>query len=83
MAKLGSSKHYSELLKLLLSERQSKGITQSELARRLAQTQSFVSKIERGERRLDVTELRTICQALEISFTKITRKLDSILAEGR
>ena len=42
------------------------GLTQAEAARRLGRTQSFVSKAERGERRLDVVELR--------SFARIYRK---------
>ena len=43
-------------------------ITQAELAEKLGTDQSFVSKYERGERRLDVVELRGICLALGIDF---------------
>lgn len=39
---------------------------QTELADRLGQPQSFVSKFERGERRLDVVELIIIARALGV-----------------
>ena len=40
------------------------GFTQRELAERLGERQAFVSEYERGQRRLDVVELRTIAVAL-------------------
>ncbi|MGT2512285.1 helix-turn-helix domain-containing protein [Cupriavidus basilensis] len=43
------------------------GITQADLAARLDVTQTFVSKCERGERRLDVKELRSWCMAIGVS----------------
>ncbi|WP_433935606.1 helix-turn-helix domain-containing protein [Brevundimonas diminuta] len=39
-------------------------ITQVELAERLGKPQSFVSKVERGERRLDVIEFCQVSEAL-------------------
>ncbi len=71
------SKEYSLFLEDLRSARETKGLTQSEIAERLHQTQSFVSKAERGERRLDVVELRAFCAALEISFAGFISKLDA------
>ena len=44
--------------------RQEAGVTQVELGARLGNTQTFVSKFERGERRLDVTEFVDVCEAL-------------------
>jgi DNA-binding Xre family transcriptional regulator len=38
-----------------------------------------VSKIETGERRLDVAELRQICEALEIDLTDVIRKWQAVL----
>jgi transcriptional regulator with XRE-family HTH domain len=46
--------------------RQKSGLTQEELASRLGATQSFVSKCERGERRIDVIELARFCKAMGI-----------------
>lgn len=46
--------------------REEAGLTQADLAKRLGKPQSFVSKYERGERRLDVIELLTVCKSLEV-----------------
>lgn len=48
---------YQDLIKKLIDLRESKNVTQVELARRLNKPQSYVSKIEILERRLDVIEL--------------------------
>lgn len=58
---------YQLLVEHLKASRKDAGVSQAELADRLQDTQSFVSKIERGERRLDVVELMGFCEALEIS----------------
>ncbi|HDU8433419.1 helix-turn-helix domain-containing protein [Acinetobacter baumannii] len=48
---------YQDLIKRLIELRESKNVTQVELARRLNKPQSYVSKIEILERRIDVIEL--------------------------
>jgi transcriptional regulator with XRE-family HTH domain len=70
------SESYRKFLGQLRAARKNAGVTQVELAKRLRETQSFVSKCERGERRIDVIELRAFCQAIGISFTDFTRRLD-------
>ena len=55
---------YAVLLELLRETRESAGLTQVELAKKIEQSQSFVSKIEIGERRLDLIQLRSICLTL-------------------
>ena len=52
------SRPYQHLLRLLRAAREKAGLTQSEVARKLNRPQSFVSKCESGERRIDVIELR-------------------------
>ena len=64
------------LLRLLREARESAGITQVELARKLNVPQSFVSKIESGERRVDLVELQGICKALRISLTDFVHKYE-------
>ena len=49
---------------LLLATRKTNGVTQTEVARRLGRPQSFVAKVENGERRLDVVELVTYARAI-------------------
>ncbi len=45
--------------------REARGVTQQELARRLGKPQSYVSKAEMGERRLDVVEFLHFMRAIE------------------
>jgi transcriptional regulator with XRE-family HTH domain len=52
------------------------GLRQTDLARRLGKPQSFVSKYESGERRLDVLELRRICQVVGISLQDFVQRLE-------
>ncbi len=70
------SQHYTLFLGMLRTRRESAGITQREIAARLGATQSFVSKCERGERRLDIVELRAWCAALEISLNEFAVRFD-------
>lgn len=49
---------YRVFLRRLKQARQSAGLTQEEVARRLSRPQSFISKCESGERRVDFVELR-------------------------
>lgn len=68
-----------KLLVLLRGVRVEAGLTQSELASRLSRDQTFVSKYESGERRLDVLELREVCRAIGTDFVTFIRKLDKEL----
>ena len=76
MAKSVHSAEYDAFLAMLKERRENLGITQIEIAATLRMTQSAVSKVERGERRLDVIELRQWCRGLGISFAGFTRELD-------
>jgi transcriptional regulator with XRE-family HTH domain len=64
----GSTHHpdYQLLLSMLKATRESGKVAQTELANRLDTTQTFISKVERGERRLDVVELIEMLEALSI-----------------
>lgn len=65
------SREYKLFLELLHRARQQTGLTQGDIASILGVTQSFVSKCERGERRLDIVEARTWCMALGIPIQKL------------
>lgn len=65
------SREYKLFLEVLRAVRQEAGLTQEEVAARLKETQSFVSKCERGERRLDVVELRAWCSALGVPLENL------------
>lgn len=64
-----------DLLRVLLREvRKRSNVTQDELAARLKETQSFVSKCERGERRLDLVQLNAFCDALGIPLVDFVQE---------
>lgn len=66
---------YAEAYSLLKELRANKQLTQAELAGRLRKPQSFVSKYESGERRLDVAELMAVCDALEVTLVEFASAL--------
>ena len=69
------TREYDRFRALLIDLRKRAGLSQAELAKRLAKPQSFVSKFERGERRLDVIEFKTVAEALGIDPLRLLRRL--------
>lgn len=66
MSKSVFTQRYNRFRQLLIKARQSAGLTQSQLSSKLSRPQSYVSKYERGERRLDLIEFLEIAEALEV-----------------
>lgn len=50
------------------------GLTQTAVAESIGQTQSYVSKYEQGEQRLDLLELEAVCNAVCIPLTEFVRR---------
>ena len=69
------SKQASQLRLLLINARKSTNLAQTELSKRLNKPQSYVSKYERGERRLDVIEFLEVSQALNIDPLVLIKEL--------
>jgi predicted transcriptional regulator len=69
------SPRYRALQRTLIAMRHAQGLTQTALAKRLSQPQSFVAKIEGGERRLDVFEFIDIVRALGGDPHRVLAKL--------
>jgi transcriptional regulator with XRE-family HTH domain len=67
---------YDRFRLLMIGARKSANLTQAELARRLSRPQSFVSKYERGERRLDVVEFLEVTKVLGMDPANLIRELD-------
>ena len=65
------------LLGLLRSVRKDADLRQEDVAKILERPQSFVSKYESGERRLDILELYDVCKALGITLAEFTQRLES------
>lgn len=72
-ASLAEKKRFLSLVRQM---RLDAGLRQADLARKLGEPQSFVSRYESGERRLDVLELRQICSALGVSLLDFVRRLE-------
>lgn len=77
------SDHYHALTALLRELRESAKITQEELAEALGEDQSFVSKVERRERRLDIEELRRFCNAIGVSFIDFVATWERKIQPGK
>jgi transcriptional regulator with XRE-family HTH domain len=66
------------LASLLRQIRLDANLTQLQLAEKIGQTQSYVSKYESGEQRLDLIELEAVCKAIGITLTVfVERYLES------
>ncbi len=75
MASLLYTDEYIALRRELIKARQHEGLTQGQLATRLGRSQTFVSKYEQGERRLDIVEFLLICKALSIDPAPMIRRM--------
>ena len=71
---------YEVMLRRLISARTEAGLTQQDLASRLNRPQSFVSKYERRERRLDVLEFVVVCRVLKVDACSIIREVEDSLS---
>ena len=61
----------SELKKARLQAK----LLQTDLAMRLKKPQSYISKVESGERNLDVVEFSSYCEALDLDASKWLKRL--------
>lgn len=71
------TEQYGRFRELLIQYRQRSSLTQVQLAQRLNRPQSFVSKYESGERRLDVVEFLEIAEALQFDACELLRLVRS------
>lgn len=70
------------LIARLRQARKAAGLRQAQVAARLGVPQSFVAKVEGGERRLDVIDFVRIAQAIEVDPATLIMQLVQMLAEG-
>lgn len=83
MEKTPFSEEYQIFLSLLKELRVQASLTQEDIAAALEETQSFVSKCEHGERRIDIIELRQFCQVIGISLVEFAAKLEGEIQQGQ
>lgn len=67
---------YRALLALLRERRAQLGVTQVEIAQTLGESQAFVSKCERGDRRIDLIDLLRILRAIGVSPDEFLTELE-------
>jgi transcriptional regulator with XRE-family HTH domain len=63
------------MIEILVDARKQAGIRQAELARRVGKTQTFVTRFEAGQRRIDAIELLALCEIIGIDPVKVVRAL--------
>lgn len=73
------TREHATFLRLLRQAREEAGLTQVDLAAALDKSQSFVSKVERGETRLDVIQLRSVLGAVGVSLPVFAERLEHAL----
>lgn len=73
MQKTLRSQDYARLIALLVTERDRIDMSQQVLAKKLDVPQSFVAKVETGQRRIDVVEFVAITRALGADPVKLFR----------
>jgi transcriptional regulator with XRE-family HTH domain len=66
---LGSARHKA-LVHLIIAQREAAGLTQAQLAERLGEYQSFVARLESGQRRIDVVEFLELAVILAFDPAK-------------
>jgi transcriptional regulator with XRE-family HTH domain len=76
MSKFTGTLEQQRLQDLLRQIRLDAGVKQSDLAEQLGHSQSFISKYESGEKRLDLLELRQICEALGTSLSEFVSRFE-------
>ncbi|SDN77942.1 Helix-turn-helix domain-containing protein [Pseudomonas azotoformans] len=68
-------------MSLLKKYRDEAGLTQVQCSKALGRPQSFMSDVESGTRRLDVVQVRDLCNVLGVKLTKLAIDLEELLAE--
>ena len=79
MAKtLGSARHIA-LTRLIIESREAAGLTQAQLAKSLGEYQSFVARLESGQRRIDVVEFLLLSEILNFDPAAAIGKLKKLV----
>lgn len=74
MAARHRTRQHRAIQRVLRALRQEKGVTQVGLAELLGRPQSYISKVESGERKVDLPELDEICRALGTNLETLVRR---------
>lgn len=83
MAKSIFTREHRCFIEALRDARKSAGLTQIQLSERLGKNQSYISNIERGQRRLDVIEFIRVSEALSQEPSRLFDDLLVRIKSGR
>jgi transcriptional regulator with XRE-family HTH domain len=78
LAKAIASERHKALIAFLIAARNNAKLTQSELAARLGESQSFVSRLESGQRRISFLELLELAEILGFDPAKVISMLKKL-----
>ena len=76
MTRSAFTRKYARFRRLLADARRAAGLTQVELAKKLGRPQSFISKVERGQHRLDVIEFLEVARALKVDPARLLAEVE-------
>ena len=79
MATTVQTKAHRKLVGALYAARRKTGMRQIEVAKKLNRSQTWIARIESGERRIDVIEFGRLCRLYRIDPHKL---LDGIMVNG-
>lgn len=82
MDKTLSTKRQKALISFLIQERERAGLTQAGLASRIGEYQSFVARMESGQRRIDVIEFIELSRILGFDPGKAVQRLEKQFGSG-
>ena len=74
---------YKKLLTALVEHRKLQKLTQVQVAKHLHKPQSYISKIEQGDRRIDILEFVKLCNAINASPCFLLEKMGSIVSQNK
>ncbi len=69
------SKEYKHLTALLVEARERSGLTQAEVAQELGRPQNYVSRLERGETRIDVIQFLWLADIIGFDAVAMLKKV--------
>jgi len=74
---LGSARHKA-LVALIIAQRDTADLTQTQVAKKLKRYQSYITNIETGQRRVDVVEFMALADAIGFDAAEAIRQLYKI-----
>lgn len=76
MIKTLGTKRQRALISVLIAKREEAGLTQTQLANALGEYQSFVARLESGQRRVDVIEFIELARVLNFTAARVIHELE-------